>query len=139
EQKKVAALLRRVQKESLVREAQRIQQDASAAAARAAAALDLSQARVPSVPVTLAASLTPREGVVYDVDLTWPSCNCADWTRSRSALPRGDLTRCCKHTFDAFPQVRPSAGGRGGSMPFFKTDGVLIPRPDGRSWRSPAG
>jgi len=113
ELKKVSTLLRRVQKESALREGQKLKQDAIAAAARAAATLDLSQARLPSVSVTLSVTSHSEKGVVYDVDLTGPSCNCPDWTRTRSVLPRGHLTRCCKHTFDAFSQIRPSVGWPG--------------------------
>jgi hypothetical protein len=120
ELKKVATLLRRVQKESVLREAQKTQQDAVAAAARAVAAIDLSQAHLPSVPVTFPVTSHSEGGVIYDVDLTGPSCNCPDWARNRSALPRGDLTRCCKHTFDAFSRVRPDSGWPGWLEAFFE-------------------
>src|SRR5262245_42718472 len=48
----------------------------------------LSQPRLPSVPVTFQVMSRSERGVMYDVDLTGPSCNCPDW-RERSALARG--------------------------------------------------
>jgi hypothetical protein len=113
ELKKVTTLLRRVQKEAALREAHEIQQNATAVAAQVSAALDLTQARLPSLPITFPVTSHSDRSIVYEVDLSGPSCNCPDWTRSRSTLPRGDLTRCCKHTFDAFSRVRPKAGWPG--------------------------
>lgn len=110
ELRKVSVLLRRIQKEWAARWQQKVQQDAIAKAARAANELDLSRARLPSLSVTFQVMSHSERGVVYDVDLTGPSCNCPDWKSNRSAIPLGDLTRCCKHTFDAFARVRPSAG-----------------------------
>src|SRR2546426_189444 len=102
ELKKISALLRRVQKEGTARWEQKVHQDAMASATRAASELDLSLPQLPSVRVTLQVMSQSERGVVYDVDLTGPSCNCPDWRTSRSALPPRDLTRCCKHTFGAF-------------------------------------
>jgi hypothetical protein len=113
ELKKISALLRRVQKEGAARWEQKVHQDAVASATRAVRELDLSTPQLPSVRVTLQVVSQSERGVVYDVDLTGPSCNCPDWRTNRSALPRGDLTRCCKHTFDAFSRIRPKVGWPG--------------------------
>ncbi|MGZ5503526.1 MAG: hypothetical protein ACXWGY_02600 [Chthoniobacterales bacterium] len=44
-------------------------------------------------------------GKVYEVDLSGPKCNCPEWRGRRSHLPRGHLTRCCKHIFAAYAQL----------------------------------
>jgi hypothetical protein len=113
ELRKISTLLRRVHKEAVARSEQKVQQDAIASAARAATELDLFMARLPSVRVTLRVMSQSERGVAYDVDLTGPSCSCPDWRTWRSALPPGDPTRCCKHTFDAFSRVRPEGGWPG--------------------------
>jgi hypothetical protein len=113
ELKKISVLLRRVQKEGAARWQQKVEQDAITSATRVASELDLSQPRLPSVPVTLQVMSQSERDVVYDVDLTGPSCNCPDWRSNRSTLPLGHLTRCCKHTFDAFSRIRPTVGWPG--------------------------
>ena len=113
ELKKISTLLRRVQKEAVTRSEEKVQQDASASATRAASELDLLLAKLPSIRVTLRVRSHSEKDVVYDVDLTGPSCTCPDWRTWRSDLPAGDLTRCCKHTFGAFSRLRPESGWPG--------------------------
>jgi hypothetical protein len=113
ELRKISVLLHRMQKEWAARWQEKVQQDAIARAASAANELDLSYAWLPSVPVTFQVMSHSERGVVYHVDLAGPSCDCPDWKSNRRTLPPGDLTRCCKHTFDAFGRVRPGTGWPG--------------------------
>jgi len=82
-------------------------------AASAASNMDLSVALLPSIPVTLRVKSHSEANVVYDVDLTGPSCTCPDWRGARSQLPNGSLTRCCKHVLDAFGRLEPAGGWPG--------------------------
>lgn len=110
ELRKVGALLRRVHREWVARRQESARQEAIATTARTLSELDLSLARLPSIPQTLRVRSHTEKDLVYDVDLTGPSCSCPDWTTQRSHLPVGDLSRCCKHVFDAFARTRPSDG-----------------------------
>jgi len=76
------------------------------------------------VPVTFHVMSRSERGVMYDVDLTGPSCNCPDW-RTRSALAPGDLTRCCKH-------VRPGSANGAESWVRYddSSDGSRTTKPD---------
>jgi hypothetical protein len=113
ELRRVSSLLRRVQKEWVGRREELVQQNAMERAASVASSLDLSVAMLPSIPVTLRVKSHSDKTVIYDVDLAGPSCNCADWRGARSQLPKGSLTRCCKHIFDAFGRLEPTGGWPG--------------------------
>lgn len=63
--------------------------------------------------MTIRVESQSESDVVYSVDLTGPSCDCPAWERSRSHLPRGSLSRCCKHVIDALHRVRPRGGWPG--------------------------
>jgi hypothetical protein len=120
ELRKIASLLRRIHKEWVKREEELVHQAALERAALAARALDLSQAVLPSIPVTLRVKSHSDASITYSVDLTDPSCNCPDWVGSRSQLAAGSLTRCCKHVLDAFSRVRPAEGWPGWLDPFLE-------------------
>jgi len=111
--RRVSGLLRRVQKEWVKRREELVQQAAIERAASAASSIDLSLALLPSIPVTLRVKSHSEETVMYDVDLSGPSCNCPDWRGARSQLPKGSLTRCCKHVLDAFGRLTPAGGWPG--------------------------
>ncbi len=102
---RVSRLLRRVQKEWVRRREELVQQAAMERAASAASNMDLAVALLPSIPVTLRVKSHSRANVVYDIDLTSPSCDCPDWKGTRSHLPKGSLTRCCKHVLDVYGRL----------------------------------
>ena len=113
ELKRVAALLRRVQKEWVRRREEAVQLATVEKATAASKRLDLSVAVLPSIPVTVQVKSHSDRKLLYDVDLTGPSCSCPDWRGKRSHLPTGSLTRCCKHVLDALGQVQPVDGWPG--------------------------
>jgi hypothetical protein len=113
ELRRVSTLLRQVQKDWAKRQQQKVEQDTIDRAKSAARAMDLSQARLPCIPVTLHVNSRTDRTLQYTVDLAGPSCTCPDWWSNRSRLPPSDLTRACKHVFDAFGQVRPRDGWPG--------------------------
>lgn len=80
--------------------------------------MDLSSALLPAIPVTLRIKSHSDKSVI--VDLSGPSCACPDWRGARHQLPRGSLSRCCKHVLDAFGQVRPADGWPGWLGAFFE-------------------
>lgn len=110
ELRKVATLLRRVQKEWVARRDEKVKQAAAEKAAAAAQAMDLSQPLLPSIAITLHVKSHSDDSLVYTVDLAGPACSCQDWVGTRNSLPRGNLTRCCKHVLDAYSRVRPMNG-----------------------------
>lgn len=73
----------------------------------------IGQARLPSIPIQVLVPSGSEAGVAYSIDLTGPTCTCPDFVPNRFKLPRGDLTRCCKHVLQAFAQVRPKDGWTG--------------------------
>lgn len=113
ELRRVSGLLRRVQKEWVRRREELVQQGAMERAASAASSMDLSLASLPPIPVTLRVRSHSEKILIYDVDLSGPSCNCPDWKGTRSQLPKGSLTRCCKHVLDAFGRLEPAGGWPG--------------------------
>ena len=82
-------------------------------AAEIVQAFDLRQPLMPSIPIIVSVKSHSAPGLIYDVDLTGPSCTCPDWRSCRSALPPSNLTRCCKHVFDAYGQIEPETGWPG--------------------------
>lgn len=113
ELRKIAALLRRTQREWVKRREAAIEKERIDAAMRAAAQLNLAGASLPAIPVTIDVTSHSRPGVVYTVDLRGPSCSCPDWTGARSRLPIGSISRCCKHVMEAFERVGPEGGWPG--------------------------
>jgi hypothetical protein len=49
----------------------------------------------------------------FSVTLKNPSCTCSDFRNQRQNLPELHLSRCCKHIFAAYAQVRPESGWPG--------------------------
>jgi hypothetical protein len=68
------------------------------------------EARMPAIPREVSIASHSEQGRIYTVDLRGPSCTCSDYRSHRSALPEGDLTRCCKHILAAYSQVQPDGG-----------------------------
>jgi len=75
--------------------------------------IDLSQALLPSIAFEARVNSHSDSANIYNVDLRGPTCTCPDWTGMRRKLSVGDLSRCCKHAFDAFSQVKPVSGWPG--------------------------
>ena len=125
ELRQLATLLRGVQKDWIERRDEMTHQvahemvsvDTASAAARS---MDLSQALLPPMPITCTLQSHSNDQVIYTVDLSGPSCTCPDWVGSRSKLPRGSLSRCCKHVFDAYIRLRPTDGWPGWLDAFFE-------------------
>lgn len=70
----------------------------------------------PKMPViNWAARVRPDAGsdASYFVDLSKPSCTCADWELNRAMLPIGHLSRCCFHVLAACSFAKPEAGWPG--------------------------
>ncbi len=75
--------------------------------------IDLSQPRMPAIPFVVHVKSHTEPGIVYEVDLSGPTCTCPDWRTWRSSLPPAHLTRCCKHVFEAYTQLEPESGWPG--------------------------
>jgi hypothetical protein len=110
EMRQIGRLLVRICKEWAKRLAEAAFEHAADTAAQLAHAIDLSQPRMPAIPFVLRVKSHTDTGVIYDVDLSGPSCTCPDWRSKRYALPQAHLSRCCKHVFDAYGQVEPEDG-----------------------------
>ena len=50
---------------------------------------------------------------LFSVSLAGPTCTCSDFRNYRQKLPELHLSRCCKHIFAAYAQVRPETGWPG--------------------------
>jgi hypothetical protein len=72
----------------------------------------IEQAKLPTIPIQVLVRSSSEADTEYSVDLLGPTCTCPDFV-PRSKLPKGDLSRCCKHVFQAFAQVRPKDGWTG--------------------------
>ena len=69
--------------------------------------------KLPAIPFSTRIKSHTRKSEFYKVDLSGPTCSCPDFRSFRHRLPTGHLTRCCKHVFDAYAQLEPSAGWPG--------------------------
>lgn len=110
ELKTIARLLRCIQKERIKREAAQV----SARQAKELDAVlenyDVETARLPKVPLARSVGSLSEAGKSYQVELSGPSCTCADWVMRRSHLPIGHFSRCCKHILEVFEANEPTAG-----------------------------
>ena len=68
----------------------------------------------------------------YNVDLSGPTCDCADWRGCRQKLPSGHLTRCCKHVLDALGVIVPESLWRGWIGAFIHVGSPAMP---GTEWQ----
>ncbi len=71
---------------------------------------DDSQPLLPLISRIVEVSSLSEPGVVYNVDLAGPYCDCPDFASYRSKLPEGHISRCCKHVMQAYSEVRPETG-----------------------------
>lgn len=119
EMKQIASRLRRVMKEHTRQQAAAAEMAAHERTAAALASFDARRPELPAIPVSLKIRSQSDASVLYDVDLSGPSCSCPDWTIYRARLPKGSPSRCCKHVINAFEQLRPSRGWPGWLAGFF--------------------
>jgi len=98
--------------------------------AKALAVVNLLEAELPAVAITVPVESQTDPGIVYQVELSSPSCTCPDWTGRRASLPVGNPSRCCKHIIAAFNRIRPKGGYPGWLDPFFGCN--WQPHPDCR-------
>jgi hypothetical protein len=113
EAREMARLIRKIQKQAAKFQEVRALTEALEAATLGAAQFDLSQPRLPSIPFSTRIKSHTDRKLVYDVDLSGPTCTCPDFKSFRQRLPNGHLTRCCKHVFDAYSQAEPPMGWPG--------------------------
>ena len=113
ESRQLSRLLLQVRKEAAKREADQLTGQAIQIASRTAETFDLTRPQLPAIPFSTRIKSYTTRAVFYEVDLSEPTCTCPDFRSFRSRLPRGHLTRCCKHIFGAYAQLEPSAGWPG--------------------------
>lgn len=113
EMRLISRLLVRIRKDWAKRQVEAAVERAGEAVEQIVDAIDLSQAWIPPIPFVLRVKSHTDKGVIYDVDLSGPTCTCPDWRSKRYSLPRGHLSRCCKHVFDAYGQIEPERGWPG--------------------------
>lgn len=71
---------------------------------------DDSQPLLPLIPNIVQVTSFSEPGIVYNVDLSGPNCDCADFKSHRANLPVGHISRCCKHIMQSYSEIRPSTG-----------------------------
>lgn len=83
---------------------------------------EIDDARLPSLSGKFRVPSQSNPNTFYEVDLVGPSCTCPDWRSRRSRLPKGDLTRCCKHVLHVYATL-PRRGARDGWLYAFADNG----------------
>lgn len=76
--------------------------------------------RLPSIETVLNIASFNEPDLVYQINLSGPSCSCPDFKKNRHNLPFGHISRCCKHIMQAFSEVRPSNGWPSWLDPFIE-------------------
>ncbi len=76
--------------------------------------------RLPSMPMTLDVASFTEPDVVYQIDLSGPSCTCPDFKSYRQHLPVGHISRCCKHIMQGYSEIRPKSGWPSWLEPFLE-------------------
>jgi hypothetical protein len=106
----IAALLRRILKDWAKYQTEVSLEYAADFADEILSSLNVYEPRLPAIPIVIRVKSYTTKGILYDVDLTGPSCTCPDWRSHRQEFPAGHLTRCCKHVFDAYSRFEPQLG-----------------------------
>jgi len=119
--KKAYVLLRKITKEWHKKQEVRLTQLAIETAEDVKKTHNQSIAKVPAIPAKINIKSHSHKNLIYEVDLNKTSCTCPDWLSHRKNLPEYDLTRCCKHIFDAYNKFRPSSGWPGWLEAFLET------------------
>jgi len=111
--RKIGRLLIRIRKDFAKHQVEVAVEQAADYAAEIANSIDLAEPRIPSIPIVFHVKSHTDKSMVYEVDLSGPTCTCPDWRSNRYSLARGHLSRCCKHVFDAYGKVEPEGGWPG--------------------------
>jgi hypothetical protein len=106
----MARLIVQIRKEAAKREAEEAFAQAVEVASLTVRSFDVTRPRLPSIPFSSRAQSHTSRGVFYEIDLSGPACTCPDFLSYRYRLPTGHLTRCCKHIFTTYAQVKPVGG-----------------------------
>jgi len=130
EARQVARVILEIRKEAAKREAEKAFSQAVEIASEAARRFDLTRPELPAIPFSTRVRSQAKRSDVYEVDLSGPTCTCPDFRSFRNRLSAGHLTRCCKHIFDAYAQVEPSAGWPGWLCAFLELSWPPHPRQD---------
>lgn len=113
EMRQMGRLLAGIRKEWVKRQSAQAAQQAMDLAEQAREFLDLSVAKLPSLPIIFEVDSRSTKGMCYEVNLNHPSCSCPDWQSARSRNPPGHLSRCCKHILGVYAILTPKAGWPG--------------------------
>ena len=106
-------MLLQIRKEAAKREAEQQVAQAIEIASETARTFDLTRPQLLAIPFSTRIRSHTRKSEFYEVNLSGPTCSCPDFRSFRHKLPTGHLSRCCKHVFDAYAQLDPSAGWPG--------------------------
>jgi len=90
--------------------------------------IDLTRPVLPVVPWTTRVKARTDRAESFAVDLSEPACTCADWQQHRSKLPRGHLSRCCRHVLYAYSRIHPAKGWPGWLQAFLAHQWTPHPR-----------
>lgn len=118
ELRQLGRVLVRIRKESVKRASQQAHDRVLEMVADACSNFDMAHPRLLSIPCTLQIRSHSEPGLLYEVNLEHPTCDCPDWLTQRQRLPVGHITRCCKHVLDAYRHLRPRTGWPGWLAPF---------------------
>jgi hypothetical protein len=110
EMRQIGRILIRIRKEWGKLQSQLTVEQATEFASELSGAVDLSVPALPSIPFVFQVRSQTQSGVSYQVDLSRPTCNCLDWSSTRSKLPDLHLSRCCKHVLSAYSLCEPDGG-----------------------------
>jgi hypothetical protein len=110
EARQVARVILQIRKEAAKRDAEKALSAATEIASEAARTFDLSRANLPTIQFSTRVKSQTKTGTFYEVNLSGPSCTCPDFRSFRQRLSAGHLTRCCRHIFGAYAQLKPIGG-----------------------------
>jgi hypothetical protein len=110
EARQVARIIIEVRKEAAKRDAEKASERTMEIASEAARTFDLTRPHLPAIPFSTRIRSQTKRSAWYEVDLRGPTCTCPDFRSFRHRLTAGHLTRCCKHIFDAYAQLKLSGG-----------------------------
>ena len=127
EARQFARLLLQIRKEAAKREAEQQVAQAVEIASQTVHTFNLSHAKLPAIPFSTRIKSHTRKSEFYHVNLSGPTCSCPDFRSFRHRLPTGHLTRCCKHVFDVYSQLEPSAGWPGWLRSFLELASAAHP------------
>jgi hypothetical protein len=132
EARQVRRIILQIRKEAAEREAEEPRPQAAEIASPAARTFDLTRPNLPTIAFATYVKSHKKRGRFYEVNLSGPSCTCPDFRSFRQRLSAGHLTRCCKHIFDAYAQLKPSGAWPGWLGSFL---GLSWPPHPRQEWR----